>query len=183
MRPPRATSTCLNTIAALLSSLLLPACFGGDKDQETGASSCGDLDGSGGETGDLPDITGFWTATFGTRAFYDDCDVAGLSQDDMDWLNGSVIEVKGTPPDNIAADIDDERFYGLENDYGGVSFTGVHEQGGYSLVATFGGLLYNNVHLDHTRIDGGAFIGVDLDGDGSIDCGLRGDFSANRSGS
>lgn len=166
----------------LCGALAATGCFGGKDAVETGQGECGDIDGPGGETGDLPSITGFWTTTFGTKAFYDDCEVGGISESEMDWIDGAVMEIKGTPPDNLAADFDEDRFYGLLNDYGGTTFAGQYSLNGYDLSVSFGGLLYYNEHQERAKIDGAAFVGVDLDDDGSIDCGLRGDFTALQSG-
>lgn len=171
-----------HTRLTLVIALCAAGCFGGRDEAETGASECGDLDGPGGETGDLPTITGFWTTTFGSKSFYDDCNVSDLSESDLDWINGGVMEIKGSPPDNLAADFDEDRFYGLLNDYGGTTFAGVYSLNGFELHVSFGGLLYYNEHQERARIDGAGFMGVDLDEDGSIDCGLRGDFTAQRSG-
>jgi hypothetical protein len=40
--------------------------------------------------------------------------------------------------------------------------------------------LFNNTQLNITEIEGGAYIGVDQNGDGNIDCGLNGDFNAKK---
>lgn len=174
--------------AALAICALVVGCFGG-KGGDTGAGdgACGDLDGPGGDTGDIPDILGSWTTSFGRQSFFENCSITGLKQEDLGWIDGAVMRIKGQVPDNIAAEFDSEdseRFYGLENAAGGVVFTGSHEQDGYTMTVSFGGLLYTNAYQgDRARIDGFGFLGVDSLGDGAVDCWLQGEFTAIKSGS
>ena len=111
-----------------LGLLLVAGCFGKGEDTSPGDDSeCGDIDGSGGETGDVPDIRGGWTSTFGLYEFYDGCDITGLKQDDMDWINGASLDIDGRIPDNLTlifSRTPEEVFYGLESIHGGVVFAG-----------------------------------------------------------
>ena len=161
--------------------------IGTDTSLAGGSDACGDPDGSGGDTGDVPNILGKWTATFG-QYVYDSaaCTVEGLQQDDMTWLNGAM-DIAGRIPDQLYAyfDGDDsERFFGLEASTGGVVFSGTHEQDGHTLYTSFGGLLYQVPQVERNEIRGFGYIGVDIDSaDGAIDCWIQGDFIAKKSGS
>ena len=174
-------------LGAALLLLALVGCKGGE-DSSTGGSGdeCGDLDGADGtDTGNLPNILGNWTTTFANQIDFETCGITGLKPEDMDWLNGSALEVDGTPPDRLYAEftrLPEERFYGLESSHGGVVFSGIHEEQGYQMSVSFGGLLYDNVQLGRIEIRGHAYLGVDLTGDGALDCGLQGDFTMYKSG-
>ena len=169
---------------------LLVACAGAeieddDDDGSSSGSECGDLDGPGTETGDLPNILGTWTTTFGSQTNYDTCDIEGMKQSDMGWINGAAMEIDGRPPDQLFvtfSDDEEELFWGLESTHGGVVFSGIHEMKGYELHVSFGGLLYYNDLLGRDEIKGHGFMGIDVTEDGWIDCGLQGDFSAKKSG-
>jgi hypothetical protein len=93
--------------------------------------------------------------------------------------------VDGRIPDQLFVTFNqsDDRFFGVENFQGGVTFTGNKSFGSHDLTISLGGLLFNQPQVDRDEIRGYGFIGVDLDGaDGSIDCWLQGDFLAIRSG-
>lgn len=178
---------------ALALTLLLPlvACGKGDADGDSApaadAASCGDLDGEGGDTGDLPNLLGGWTTQFGANR-YDDgsCSVSGLSAAELGEVLGGVLKIDGRVPDALYATLnnDDLRYYGLLNTSGGVVFTGTTEKAGHTLYVSFGGLLYRQPQTDRDEMRGFAYIGVDLDGaDTVIDCWLQGDWRATRSGS
>ena len=167
---------------------LLLACSGEGKDSSAGAAdACGDIDGTGGDTGDVPNILGKWTINFGNYMYADnDCDLPGLQADDIRWLSGTM-EVKGRPPDALYAIFDDDdenRFYGIENASGGVVFTGTVEKDGMVFYTSVGGLLYQVPQVDRDEIRGFGYLGVDRDGgDGVIDgCWLQGDWVAKKSG-
>lgn len=177
-------------LAALAVSLVSCGKSDADSDVSSGSATddeaCGDVDGSGGDTGDVPNILGAWTATFAEHV-YDGgaCSVPGLEAADMRaWMNG-ILRIEGRVPDRLWAtfnDVDD-RFDGLENYDGGVVFTGTKEFGGHTLYVSVGGLLYEQTQLERDEIRGFGYIGVDLDGaDAVIDCWLQGDFRAIRSG-
>lgn len=161
---------------------------GGGKD--SGATSatdeCGDIDGNGGDSGDVPNIFGKWTITFGTN-LYDasTCDYAGYSQDDMRFLQGNM-EIDGRLPDNIYAELsndDETRYYGLESSTGGVVFSGSRDHNGDTMYLAFGGLLYEQPLVDRDEIRGFGYIGVDLaPQDTVIDCWVQGEFLAKKSG-
>ncbi len=158
--------------------------LGGDEDSAEDEGNCGDLDGDGTDSGDLPNILGTWTTTFGSETWYDECDITGLGRSDMTWINGAAMTIDGRPPDDLFVEFRDEeeQYWGLENTRGGVVFTGIHEDEGYELNVSFGGLLYHNAYLERDEIAGHGFIGIDVIGDGFIDCGITGNFSARKSG-
>ncbi len=180
----------------LMAALLLCAsgCGKGDGDSsnEEGASpgpsvdECGDVDGSGGDSGDVPNILGAWNASFATLVYSDGgCSVPGLAADDMRTLLDGVMYIEGRVPDRIYASFnrEEERYFGIENAQGGVVFTGSKTFSGHELYISIGGLLYTQGQVDRDEIRGYGYIGVDLDGaDTSIDCWLQGDFVALRSG-
>lgn len=177
---------------ALFVSLLLPlAACGGDKsssDSTNGASSadCGDVDGEGGDTGDVPNILGAWTTSYGTNRFDDGvCSVPGLTSAEIGEVMAGVLKIDGRVPDAVYATLNngDDRFYGLVNSQGGVVFTGSVEKAGHTLYISFGGLLYRQPQTDRDELRGFSYIGVDLDGaDTVIDCWVQGDWRATRSG-
>lgn len=179
---------------ALALTLLLPlvACGKGEADADSApasadAASCGDLDGEGGDTGDLPNLLGGWTTQFGTNR-YDDgsCSVSGLTAAELGEVLGGVLKIDGRVPDALYATLnnDELRYYGLLNTSGGVVFTGTTEKAGHTLYVSFGGLLYRQPQTDRDEMRGFAYVGVDLDGaDTVIDCWLQGDWRATRSGS
>lgn len=172
----------------LAGCLAITSCKGDGKDSGgslTDADSCGDVDGEGGDSGDVPNIYGKWTVSFGHHLYDDnDCNLENLSQSDMKWFNSNM-EIDGRPPDVYAYfdDDDEERFYGQINSSGGVVFTGMREQAGHNLYLSVGGLLYEVPQVDRDEIRGFGYVGVDIDGeDAVIDCWLQGDFVAKKSG-
>jgi hypothetical protein len=166
--------------------VLSGGCFGGSND--TGGANddlCGDIDGDGSDTGDLPNVLGNWTTTFGLSLFDDTCNIQGINQDEMTWINGAAMEVDGRAPDQLYVTFDsssDEKFWGVMNGSGGIVFTGHHEMEGYDLNVTFGGLLFDNTYQDRDQIQGHATMAIDSTGSGSIDCFVQGDFVAKKSG-
>ena len=74
--------------------LLALGCSGG---QDSGDEECfsGDIDGIGTDTGNIPQLYGNWTTTFGSRSFHDECNIEGLDRPDFDWLNGGAMEIGG----------------------------------------------------------------------------------------
>lgn len=184
------TPTAALTITAALALAALTGCGGpsiqGDTSLGGSTDACGDPDGDGGETGDVPNILGKWTTTFGTYEYDRQmCDLPGLEQDDMHWING-YMEIGGRIPDNLIATFDgdeDEQFWGIENEHGGVVFTGTHVIDGHTLYVSVGGLLYQSPQVDREYIRGFGYIGVDKDSEDTvIDCWLQGDFVASKSG-
>ena len=150
-----------------------------------GDTSCefdGDIDGIGSDTGNLPALFGGWNTTFGTRDQYDECSIEGLGHNDMDWINGGAMEIGGRV-DNIQATFasaPDAEIYGIMSEFGSVTFSGRYLFRGYELHVSFGGLLFENMQLGISEIEGHAFLGVDQNGDGGIDCGIMGDFNAKK---
>lgn len=162
--------------------ILALSCKGGEAD--TGACpSLGDLDGVGTDTGNIPDMIGAWTTTFGTRALYDDCNVQNFNHEAFEWINGAAMQVGGRLPDRLEATftLNEGVFQGMVSDYGGVTFAGYTTVRALEVYLSFGGLSFIN-NDGRSEIDGFAFMGLDEDGDGIIDCGLRGDFNARKSG-
>ena len=182
--------------SALAAGLLFvtASCGKGDDDSSTDGSAtggmtaeeCGDIDGNGGDSGDVPNILGAWNASFASIVYGDGgCSVPGLGADDMRAMLDGVMYIDGRVPDRLFATFnqDEERYFGLENAQGGVVFTGTKTFTGHVLYISLGGLLYTQGQLDRDEIRGYGYIGVDLDGaDTSIDCWLQGDFIALRSG-
>jgi hypothetical protein len=189
MRLPPAARPLVRAATALLP-LSLVACKGddggeGDDSQGGSAEACGDVDGDGGDSGDVPNILGSWTVTAGTNV-YDDgfCSVPGLEATDLSsWMTGAMT-ITGYPPDRLKAhfDLDDTyEFEGVESARGGVAFAGDRDWLGHRLYVSFGGLLYRQPQVDTDEIRGFAYIGVDKDGaDTVIDCWLQADFKAFR---
>ncbi|MDP6933232.1 MAG: hypothetical protein QGG40_09970, partial [Myxococcota bacterium] len=155
-----------NRAILLAAGLALPTAGCGSRSDDTSASSeCGDIDGPNGE---IPNILGSWTSTFGNQVFDENCGIEGLKHDDFSWLNGGAFEIEGRVPDMLYIDMEeDERFWGLENDAGGVVFTGTHEDEGHDLVTTVGGMLFTNGYLDRDQITGFVYINIDSSGDGN----------------
>ena len=165
---------------------LLPLCLvscGNDGGVDSGPvdPECGDLDGDGTDTGNLPNVLGSWTVTFGKWYFSESCDLQDSEL--KDWLNGAM-QIKGIAPDGLYAKLgnSEERFYGLEATHGGIVFSGQHQSDLYgALRASFGGLVYYDAYREKNVIEGFGFVGVDTIGDGEIDCPVRGDFTAFKS--
>jgi hypothetical protein len=162
-----------------LGLLVCAACGKGD---DSDVSACGDVDGAGTDTGDIPNLRGDWTSSFGLNSFEETCAVSGMQQHDMFWINGAALEIKGQAPDRLLAVYDDEEFWGVMNEGGGLAFSGIHDHNGYDMNVTFGGLAYHNDVLGQDRIEGFVYMGVDASGDGHLDCHLSGDYVAIKSG-
>ncbi len=163
--------------------VLITGC-GSDMDSTSDTAICGDPDGGGTDTGNLPGVLGRWTVTFGSNNFTDGCGVEDFSNTSEDWLNGAM-EIRGRVPDGLYAvfDDEDERFNGLQANNGGIVFSGTHEDERHGTMWTsLGGLVYLDAYRDRTVIEGFGFIGLDTLGDGEIDCYGRGDFEAFKSG-
>ncbi len=146
--------------------------------------SCGDVDGSGGDSGDMPNLLGAWTSSFGDQRFFENCHIEDLHSDSERWIN-SVLTIAGQPLANLEGrfeDEEEERFYGVVSGYGGVAFAGTHSRSdGHLMKMGLGGLLYSDEYRDYDVIEGFVYLGVDLGADGAIDCEARGDWSAKES--
>ena len=172
----------------LLVAGLACGCHGND---ETGSGqdpecNCGDPDGNGTDTGDIPDLWGAWTTSFGNQLYFDDCGIADLSDTSETWINNAAMHIGGYAPDGFYAYFgseDDERFQGIVSQYGGVSFSGPHaRRDGYTAYVAFGGLAFHDEYRDRDMIEGFCYMGLDLNDDGAIECRARGEFTAYKSG-
>jgi len=164
------------------------SCGGGDTADSSGTSAeCGDLDGPDGtDTGNLPDLLGSWTTVFATEWFEETCGIADLDQGTEGWISGGALHVEGRVPHELWATFtaeEDEVFWGLESSHGGVVFSGIHEHSGGTMHVAFGGLAYFDIYRDKNVIEGLAYMGMDTNDDGEIDCDARGNFTAYKSGS
>ena len=175
------------TLAAALLAPSLFACAdrrAGDDSVGELPNECGDIDGDGGDTGNVPNILGSWTATMGAKHFEETCGLAGLSKGADTVVHGAM-EIKGRVPDQLYLVFDEdsgERFFGLEAATGGVTFSGVHTSNDVDMHLAVGGLVYDDLYRGRTYSEGFAFIGVDLDLDGNIDCSAKGEWTAAKSG-
>jgi hypothetical protein len=162
---------------------LLLACTGSPT-VETGAdaSACGDPDGAGTDTGDLPNVLGAWTSTFAQNYYDDDCSTGNLSESSETWLGAFTLD--GRAPDALRLSFNsaDERYDGAMDPYGGVTFGGRHPHADGTLHVQLGGLVYRDQYQDRDVIDGTAFLGLDVDGDDVIDCRAKGSWKAFKSG-
>lgn len=163
---------------------MLGGCGGTPDDSGAVAGDeCGDVDGDGTDTGNVPDLAGSWSTSF-AQDFYDDsCSASDLSQTSETWI--AAMQVQGSVP-SLAMQFgvsgsSDERFYGMVDRNGGVTFAGTHAHPSGTLYTQFGGLVYHDQYLDHDVIDGSAFLGLDADGDGVIDCAAKGSWRAIKS--
>ena len=164
------------------------ACGGGDGvDSSEASSDCGDLDGPDGtDTGNIPDLMGSWTTVFATEWFDESCGISDLDQGTEGWISGGAMRIEGRAPDGLWATFtaeEDEVFWGLESSHGGVVFSGIHGHSGGTMHVAFGGLAYYDIYRDKAVIEGFAYMGMDTNEDGEIDCDARGNFTAYKSGS
>ena len=164
--------------------MMIIACNGKSNDSASECGFDGDLDGLGTDTGDLPSLYGAWTTTFGSRSYYDECEIEGLSRNSFDWINGGAMQIGGRIDDVSAtlASAPEADLHVVMSDQGGVTIAGTYEFRGYELNIAIGGLLFENVQLGINEIEGHGYMGIDTNGDGSIDCGIMGDFNAKSSG-
>lgn len=161
---------------------LLGACSPKSDDSGTTNDEC---PGSLGLPEGVPSPTGDWTSFF-AQDFYDDtCSAADLDQDSETWIGSMTIA--GNVPEAMylyfdgALTADTERFMGAMDANGGVSFTGHHAHSAGQMTAQFGGLVYHDQYRDYDIIDGTAFLGLDVEGDGTIDCNAKGSWVALKS--
>jgi len=172
-----------NAIQVCLTAAVfaLTGCSGGDGD--TGPSSSGGNDcdacAAPGDAEGLPEILGFWTTSFGDKLFDENCGLSDLSQSSETWIKNATMEVKGRVPDTIYADIGGEEYWGAMTNGGGFTLEGIHDSVHGDMHVAIGGLVYYEAYqFNRTVIEGWAFLGLDTLGDGNIDCGARGDFTA-----
>jgi hypothetical protein len=180
----------LRTAALLALAVTVLVSCKGDEDDTSDADEdteeCGDVDGPGGDTGDVPNVLGAWTVTFGSNIYDDNtCNSPGLTNSDLNEFLSGAMTVGGRVPNTLVAEFSgfDTQYWGLENHLGGIVFTGVRETRGHTLYISFGGHLYEQPRVDRTEIRGFGYVGVDVDSeDGAIDCWLQGDWKATKSG-
>ncbi len=170
-----------------MTLLLWLACSGAGNESADSSSdvpcpeACDDLVASG------VDVVGLWTMDFG-GSFYDkdvDCTGVGFSEDVKSILGGTM-EIRGRSPAPLYGILNDDEEHllaGSENEQGGMVFAGPYESGGFTLTLAFGGLAFDDVYRQKTVIEGFGYAGVDLTGDGEIECGVRGDLTMLKSGS
>lgn len=169
-------------MTALLFAL---ACAPGtDEEDETAATEeCGDPDGDGTDTGNIPNVLGTWSITFATEYWKDICTLADFDENSEDWLNS--LKLEGSVPYGIVGtftDNPDETFRAVMDPGGGFSMTGIHARSDADLYAHFGGLVYTDADNGRDRIDGTATLGVDQDRDATVDCYARGSWNALKGG-
>lgn len=167
----------------LLAFALLLGCNGNHDESGATGSECGDVDGDGSDTGDIPDLAGSWSITFGSNFFDDNCSASSLSQTSETWI--SAMQVQGSVPSlsmYFGTERGDEIFYGMVDRNGGVTLSGTHAHAAGTMYAQFGGLAYHDQYQDRDVIDGSAFLGLDTDYDGTIDCTAKASWIAFKSG-
>jgi len=174
----------MRILAFILPLLLVAGCKKGN-DEETGLDTeCGDIDGNGGDTGDVPNVLGLWTANFGLNLFDENC--SGVDDSDIGFVNGP-IEINGYVPDGLRLDFgsdSDRRLRGAISTTGGMAFAGQIEQSQGIFHFGMGGLVYEDQNMGGRNVwMGGGYVGVDVDKDGAIDCDMRGDWTVMKSGS
>ncbi len=169
--------------ATLALALVLAAC--GDNNDTQGLTDpadlgCGDVDG---DTGPVPDVLGSWTANFASTLSKDDCNLTDGVTGSFPWLN-TPIEIGGGAPASLHLEFGglDERFYGIESPSGGMVFSGETTSNSGILHIAIAGLVYTDAYTQRDTWDGMVFLGVDQNEDGSIDCTVRGDWTALKSG-
>lgn len=171
----------------MISLLVLLACNGGG-DSATGgvAQECGDVDGDGGDTGDVPSLTGTWTTSTFAGAWWEDlCTAENFNEDSETWIGAFYVE--GEAPANLyvyfgpSGEPRTDRFWGAVDKYGGVSFSGQVDHTEGTLHAQFGGKTFVDGN-DRTNIVGSAFLGLDVDADDVLDCWGQGNWQAIKSG-
>lgn len=171
-------------VALLPGALLLGACAKPTDDSVGAGDACGDVDGSGHDTGNIPNLLGYWSSTFGAE-FYDDgtCAIEDLTRDSETWIGA--FQIVGSPSSSFYlsfADREDEKFWGAIDDFGGLTFTGEHHHASGTMYAQFSGLLYHDQYQDRDIISGASFFGMDTNTDTVIDCGVKGSWNAYKSG-
>ena len=171
-------------VLALLLPLVLLACNGDDDTDPSLAGDCGDPDGDGGDTGDVPNLLGSWTGNFGLTFLDGNCPSDKVPKATLDYLEQPFV-IEGSVPSAIVATFannPDLRLRGTASPSGSWAMSGPIEHTEVTLYTAIGGMLYTD-QSDRAHWDGGVFIGADLNGDAIIDCDFRGDWRARKSGS
>lgn len=174
------------SLSLVFLSLTL-ACAGAPTEEETDGcepSSADDADDT--EDGEVSvdvlfDVSGSWVTSLGTEYFVTDC-TATVSASSESWINSMEITQSATEITMVFNLGPEETFYGSQDPEGGVTLSGPHVHASGALYAQFGGLAYHDAYIDRDVIDGSVFLGLDADGDGTIDCTSKGSWIAVRSG-
>ncbi len=158
------------------------ACEGGfGEDSSSDAQECGDPDGNGGDTGDVPNLAGDWTSSFAAAYWDDNCTAADFDQNSEGWVGSFTVSGVFGAYGAEFMDYPDDAFAAAADARGGFSMTGEHVHEAGLIYANFSGLAYYGGD-GRIGIDGGAFLGLDVDADTVIDCYARASWSANKSG-
>ncbi len=171
------------TLRTMLLGLLV-GCTGAGGETGADPAECGDPDGFGTDTGDVPNVLGNWTSSFAANFYDDDCTASGFDENSETWIGS--FELDGRAPDALYMSFNsaDERYWGAMDQNGGITLSGQHVHVAGTIYAQFGGLVYHDTVGDSDRhvIDGAAFLGLDVDADGAIDCRAKGSWKATKSG-
>lgn len=169
--------------ATPLILIALLGCNRGGDSADTGPSDeCGDVDGPDGE---VPNVLGNWTADFGRTLFKDFCGIEDLSSGGAFPMDGAM-EINGRVPDNIYVTLDslgeEDRFFGLVNADGGITFAGEYTDRHGTWHIAIGGITFYDAYRERTVIEGFGWAGLE-DADGNLGgCEVRGEYSAMKSG-
>jgi hypothetical protein len=165
--------------ASILSFLL--AC--GGEGETDGAAACLDPDGGGGDTGDVPSLIGDWTGDVGQSFLDNPCPADEVPTAALDFLDQPFL-LDGSVPAAVRvtfSDNPDYRLRGVASPGGAFAVSGIVEAAGAQLYTSLGGTVWEE-QPGRVRWDGAVFIGADVDGDAVIDCVIRGDWKARKSG-
>ena len=169
------------TCPVLPLALLLAACEAAtDTSDPAAVASCGDVDGNGGDTGNVPNILGDWTSTYGV-GWDDDCTADDFSSTSEDWIGPFTVSGAIGALTAEFHDDPDQTYQAAIDNNGGFTMTGVREHDAGTIHANFSGLVYAGTS-GRDGIDGGVFLGLDANDDNTIDCYGHGFWSANKSG-
>lgn len=172
-------------IRPLLPLVLLPlaACIAGGESGDPAFADCSDPDDVGRDTGDIPGVAGDWTSSFTTDYWKDNCTVSDFDETTEDWIGA--FTVKGAYNNFSASfhDTPDETLTAALDLRGGFTMSGEHAHDAGTLFVNFGGLVhFDAADPDRARIDGSAYLGMDVDKDNTIDCAARASWTAIKSG-
>lgn len=168
----------------VLVVLLMAACNGNDDTDPDSMDICGDPDGDGGDTGDVPNLISSWTGSFGQVFTDNNCPPDTVSIAQLDYLE-QPFEVDGSVPSAIRLTFADNSAYrlrGTASPNGSWAMSGPIEAGGRTLYTSVSGMVYTDA-TGRVRWNGALFVGADINGDTLIDCEIRSDWNAFRSGS
>jgi len=160
------------------------ACFGNANDTADTEPEAWCEDTEGGITDEVVNVMGDWSASFATHYFRESCDLGGLDESAFGFLEGAV-EVDGYTPDGIKIIFQgdrENRLRGIIHPHGGISFSGQRPSAWGEMHIAISGHTYIDAGLDRTTIQGHAYVGLDTNDDGDIDCDIRGDWKGIKSG-